>query len=61
MAIKCSLFYSIISMMSGFSFIPIISFIFSFLILSVLDFLADLLNTSFSVDKIIFISLVRIY
>jgi len=45
----CSLFCS---MMSGFPFTPIISFISSFFTLSVLDFLADLLSTSVSVDKI---------
>jgi len=40
-----------LSVMSGFSFTPIISFICSFFILSILDFLADLLSTSISVDK----------
>jgi hypothetical protein len=49
------------SMMSGFPFTPIISFIFSFFILSIFYFLADLLITSISVDKILFISLVGIY
>ena len=49
-----------ISMISGFPFTPIISFIFSFFILSILDFLADLLSTTISVDKILFISLVGI-
>ena len=34
----CSLFCSMISMISGFPFIPIISFICSFFILSILDF-----------------------
>jgi len=38
-----SLFLSMMSIMSGFSFTPIISFICSFFILSILDFLADLL------------------
>jgi hypothetical protein len=33
-----------VSMMSGFPLTPIISFIYSFLILSILDFLADLLS-----------------
>ena len=56
----CSLFCSMISMMSGFPFTPIISFICSFFILSILDFLADLLSTSISVDKILFISVVGI-
>jgi len=46
--------------MSGFPFTPIISFICSFFILSILDFLADLLSTSNSLDKILFISLVGI-
>jgi hypothetical protein len=46
--------------MSGFPFTPIISFICSFFILSILVFLADLLNTPISVDKILFISLVGI-
>jgi hypothetical protein len=48
------------SIMSGFSFTPIISFICSFFILSNLDFLADLLSTSTSVAEILFISLVGI-
>ena len=56
----CSLFFSIVSMMSGFPFTPIISLICSFFILSILYFLADLLITSISVDKIFFISLVGI-
>ena len=55
-----SLFLSMMSIMSGFSFTPIISFICSFFILSIRDFLADLLTTSISVDKILFISLVGI-
>jgi len=57
-----SLFLSMMSIISGFSFTPIISFILvcSFFILSILDFLADLLSTSISVDKILFISLVGI-
>ena len=38
----CSLFFSMMSMMSGFPFTPIISFICSFFIISILDFLADL-------------------
>jgi phage-related holin len=41
-----SLSLSMMSVMSGFSFTHIISFICSFLILSILDFLADLLSTS---------------
>ena len=53
----CSLFFF---MMSGFPFTPMISFICSFFILSILDFLADLLSTSISVDKILFISLGKI-
>ena len=56
----CSLFCFMISMMSSFPFIPIISFICSLLILSILDFLADHLSTSISVDKIVIISLVGI-
>ena len=56
----CSLFCSMISIMSGFPFTPIISFIYSLFILSILDFLADLLSTSISVHKILFISLVGI-
>ena len=48
------------SIMSGFSFTPIISFICTFFILSILDFLAALLSTSISVDKILFIFLVGI-
>ena len=55
----CSLFFSMMSMLFGFLLTPIISFICSFFILSILDFLADL-STSISVDKILFISLVRI-
>ena len=46
-----SLYLSIISIMSGFSFTPIISFICSFFILSILDFLANLLSTFISVNK----------
>jgi hypothetical protein len=46
--------------MFGFPFTPIISFVFSFFIVSILDFLADFHNTSISVDKILFISLVGI-
>ena len=53
----CSLFFSIVSMMSGFPFTPIISLICSFFILSSLDFLADLLITSISIDEIFFIVL----
>jgi len=56
----CSLFFCMMSMMSSCPFTPIISFIRSFFVLSILDFLADLLNTSISVDKILFISLVGI-
>jgi hypothetical protein len=56
----CSLFFCMMSMMSGFPFTPLISFICSFFILLILYFLADLLNTSISVDKILFIYLVRI-
>jgi hypothetical protein len=37
-----------------------ISFICPFFILSILDFLADLLSTSICVDKILFISMVGI-
>ena len=48
----CSLFCS---MISGFPFTPIISFIYSFFILSILDYLADLLSTSISVDNILFL------
>ena len=48
-------------MMYGFTITPIILFIYQFFILSILDFLADLLITSISVDKILFISLVGIY
>ena len=46
----CSLFFYMMSMMSGFPFTPIISFICSFFILSILDILSDLLSTSISVD-----------
>ena len=46
-----SLFLSMMSIISGFSFTPIISFTCSFLILSILDFLADLLSTSISVER----------
>src|SRR5215510_10150059 len=56
----CSIFFSMMSMMSGFSFTPIISFVRSFFIFYILDFLADLLNTSISVAKILFICLVGI-
>src|SRR5215475_15589756 len=55
-----SLFLYMLSTMSGFSFTPIISFLCLFFISSILDFLADLLSTSISVDKILFISLVGI-
>ena len=55
---RCSLFCSIISMVSGFPFTPIVSFMCSFFILSLLDFLADLVSTCISLDKILFISLV---
>ena len=55
-----NLFFSMMSMMSGFPFTPIISFIRSFFVLSILDFHADHLSTSISVDKILFISLVGI-
>jgi len=41
-----SLFLSMMSKMSGFSFTPIIFFICSFFILSIIDFFADLLSTS---------------
>ena len=50
----CSPFFSMLSMMSGFPFTPIISFIRSFFVLSILDFFADLLSTTISVDKILF-------
>jgi len=56
----CSLFFSMMSILSGFPFTPIISFICSFFILSILHFPADLLSTSISVDKILFVSLVAI-
>ena len=49
----CSLFFFVMSMTSSFPFNPIISFICSFFILSTLDFLADLLSTSISVDTIL--------
>ena len=42
------------SMMSGCPFTPIISFVCSFFVLSILDFFAELLSTSISVDKILF-------
>jgi hypothetical protein len=48
------------SIMSGFPFIPITSFICSFFILSILYFLANLLSTYISVENILFISLVGI-
>ena len=50
----CSLFFSMMSMMSGCPFTPIISFVCSFFVLSILDFFAELLSTSISVDKILF-------
>ena len=53
----CSL---LLSMVSGFPFTPIISFVCLVFILSILDFLADFLSTSISVDKILFLSLVGI-
>jgi len=56
----CSLFFSVMSMMSGCPFTPIISFICSFFVLSILDFFADLLSTTISVHKILFISLLGI-
>ena len=56
----CNLFFSMMSMMSGCPFTPIISFIRSFFVLSILDFFSDL-STSISVDKILFISLVGIW
>ena len=56
----CSLFCFMTSMMFGFLFTSIISLICSFFILSIFDFLADLLSTSVSVDKILFIYLVGI-
>jgi hypothetical protein len=56
----CSLFFYMMSIMSGFPFTPIITFIFLFFILSNLDFLAYLRNTSISVHKILIISLVGI-
>ena len=40
----CSLFCCIICMMSGFPFTPIVSFMCSFFILSLFDFLADVLT-----------------
>jgi len=52
----CSLFFPIMSMMSGCPFTHIISFIPSFFVLSILDFFL-LASTSISVDKILFISL----
>ena len=42
----CSHFFSVMSMKSGFPFTPIISFICSFFIISILEFLADRLSTS---------------
>jgi hypothetical protein len=56
----CSIFFFMMSMMSGLPFTPIISFICSLFTLSIVDFLADLLSTSIYVDKILFISLVEI-
>ena len=47
----CRLFLSMLSMMSGFPFTPIISFICSFYILHILHFLANLLSTFISVDN----------
>jgi len=55
---QCSLFFSMMCMMSGFPFNRMISFICSFVIPSILHFLVHLLSTSISVDKILFISLV---
>jgi hypothetical protein len=46
--------------MSGFPLTLIISFILSFLILSILDFLAAVLHTSISVDNILFTPLVGV-
>ena len=48
---RWSLFLSIMSIMSGSSFTSIISFICSFVILSNLDFLADLLSTSIQITN----------
>ena len=45
-----SLFLSMMSIISGFSFTPIISFICLFFILSILDFLADLPSLSYTVN-----------
>ena len=50
----CTLFLFVMSMTSGFPFTPIISFICSFFLLSIRDFLAHLISTSISVDKISF-------
>jgi len=47
--LTCSLFFSVMSTMSGFPLTSIISFICSFFVLSILDVLADLLSTSISV------------
>ena len=55
----CGLFFSVMSVMSAFSFTPTVSFICSFFILSILDFLADLPSTTISVDKSLFILLVE--
>jgi hypothetical protein len=46
--------------MSDFPFTPMISFICSIFILSILYFLAELLSTSISADKILFVCLVGI-
>ena len=51
----CSHFLSMMSVLSGFPFSPIISFVCSFFILSILDVVAAPLSTSISVDKMLFI------
>ena len=56
----CSLFFSMMSVMPGFPFTPIIPLYVQFFILSILDIPSDLLSTSISVDKILLISLVGI-
>ena len=48
-------------MMSGFPFTPIMSFIGSFFILSILDFLAALFSTPISVDETFYLKKLQIF
>jgi hypothetical protein len=49
------------SMMAGFSFTPVITFIYSFFILSILDLLPDLLSTAISVDRILSVNKLKMW